>query len=58
MQERAIITVVGKMMIVDITSLKLPFDEFSTQLSKLGSETIGVQIRCQKEAIFDAMHRI
>ncbi len=46
------------MMIVDITSLKLPFDEFSTQLSKLGSETIGVQIRCQKEAIFDAMHRI
>ena len=86
MQERAIITVVGKdtvgiiakvcgylaenginildisqtivqgyfnmMMIVDITSLKLPF------LSRLGSETIGVQIRCQKEAIFDAMHRI
>lgn len=92
MQERAIITVVGKdtvgiiakvcgylaenginildisqtivqgyfnmMMIVDITSLKLPFDEFSTELSRLGSETIGVQIRCQKEAIFDAMHRI
>ncbi len=45
------------MMIVDVTDLKKPFGEVSDDMETLG-EKIGVQIRCQKEEIFDSMHRI
>ena len=41
--QRAIITVVGKI---------------ADELAVLGREKIGVQIKCQKEEIFDLMHRI
>ncbi len=92
MQERAIITVVGKdtvgiiaavcgylaknginildisqtivqgyfnmMMIVDVAGLDRPFGEMADELARLGEDTIGVQIKCQKEEIFDSMHRI
>lgn len=92
MQERAIITVVGKdtvgiiakvctylaeerinildisqtivqgyfnmMMIVDVTALKKPFGVIAEELSRMGQEEIGVQIKAQKEEIFDSMHRI
>lgn len=46
------------MMIVDIASLDISFGEMSGQLSEIGMNEIGVQIKCQKEEIFDEMHRI
>lgn len=45
------------MMIVDLNTSEKPFDEVSAELAELGNE-IGVVIRCQREAIFDMMHRI
>ena len=45
------------MMIVDIAEAKVDFDTFSGRLEEIGSG-IGVVIRCQREAIFDSMHRI
>ena len=46
------------MMIVDVTGIQKPFGEVSDELAQLGREKIGVQIKCQKEEIFDLMHRI
>lgn len=46
------------MMVVDITSLDVPFSEMSAELTGLGKDKLGVQIHCQKEEIFDSMHRI
>lgn len=46
------------MMIVDVTSLDKPFGDMAAELAKIGEEKIGVQIKCQKEEIFDLMHRI
>ncbi|MBQ1290022.1 MAG: ACT domain-containing protein [Lachnospiraceae bacterium] len=46
------------MMIVDVSSTDIPFGELTEELSRVGSEEIGVQIKCQKEEIFDLMHRI
>ena len=43
------------MMIVDVTSAE--FDKVATGLKEVG-EAIGVIIRCQREDIFDKMHRI
>lgn len=45
------------MMIVDTSSMDTDFTTLSGELDRLGDE-IGVQIKCQKEAIFDMMHRI
>ena len=45
------------MMIVDVSESKVSFEELSGGLDKLGTE-IGVSIKCQKEEIFDMMHRI
>ena len=45
------------MMIVDRTGAQKSFDEMSDDLTKLG-EDIGVVIKCQREEIFDMMHRI
>lgn len=45
------------MMIVDMTKLEKPFVEAANDLAKLG-EGIGVQVKCQREEIFDVMHRI
>lgn len=45
------------MMIVDVVDSKLPFAEFSKQIEKVG-ESVGVQVKCQREEIFDRMHRI
>ena len=45
------------MMIVDITTLETPFGDVADELAAVGSE-LGVQIKCQKEEIFDSMHRI
>ena len=45
------------MMIVDTNEMEKPFGEMSEELTALGRE-IGVVIKCQKEEIFDMMHRI
>lgn len=45
------------MMIADMNTSDKPFDECSAELKELG-EKIGVVIRCQKEEIFNMMHRI
>lgn len=46
------------MMIVDITNIESAFSEIQDELRRLGEDKIGVQIKAQKEDIFDAMHRI
>lgn len=45
------------MMIVDMSASKRSFDEMQAELDKAG-EDIGVLIKCQREEIFDMMHRI
>ena len=45
------------MMIVDMTKMQKPFVEAADELAKLG-EGIGVQVKCQREEIFEVMHRI
>ena len=45
------------MMIVDLSNSNTGFDEVVTALENLGKE-IGIVIKCQREEIFDMMHRI
>ena len=45
------------MMIVDLSNSTSDFDDVNNELDKLGNE-IGVVIKCQREEIFDMMHRI
>ncbi|MCR5022836.1 MAG: ACT domain-containing protein [Lachnospiraceae bacterium] len=45
------------MMIVDISSSRKPFEDVQHELNQIGDE-IGVQIKCQREEIFEKMHRI
>lgn len=45
------------MMIVDTVGMSKQFGDMADELAALGSE-IGVVIKCQKEEIFDQMHRI
>lgn len=45
------------MMIVDMTHLTIPFEQAAEELSELG-KGMGVQVKCQREDIFDMMHRI
>lgn len=45
------------MMIADISGVKTPFEDLATSLAELG-QNIGVQVKCQREDIFDKMHRI
>ena len=45
------------MMIVDLTTSEKPFDECQKELKQIGDE-IGVEIKLQKEEIFEMMHRI
>ena len=44
-------------MIVDLSEPVCPFDELQAELSALGRE-MGLQIRIQKNEIFEAMHQI
>ena len=54
-------TIVGgyfnMMMIVDMTGTDKEFNTVADDLEDLG-KGIGVVIKCQKEEIFDSMHRI
>ncbi|MFP3155086.1 ACT domain-containing protein [Lachnospiraceae bacterium ZAX-1] len=45
------------MMIADLTDASKKFDECSKELAQIGDE-IGVIIKCQREEIFNQMHRI
>lgn len=45
------------MMIADLAGANKSFSEISSQLDELGEE-IGVSIKCQREEIFEKMHRI
>ena len=45
------------MMIVDMSSSAKPFADCVKELEQLGEEIV-VKIRCQREEIFDMMHRI
>ncbi len=45
------------MMIVDMRKMEKPFNEVADELEALGTG-IGVQVKCQREEIFDMMHRI
>ncbi len=45
------------MMVVDMTECKKHFGDVADELEKMGSD-IGVIIKCQKEEIFEKMHRI
>jgi len=45
------------MMIVNMEGSPLAFSDFSNQIERVGEEA-GVQVKCQKEEIFDKMHRI
>lgn len=44
-------------MLVDYSAMKIEFSTMKDNLDKL-SEQLGVEIRMQRKAIFDAMHRI
>lgn len=45
------------MMVVDMTACAMPFDDFAAKLAEVGAAK-GVQAKCQREEIFDKMHRI
>ncbi len=45
------------MMIVDMSRLKKPFEVAANEMVEIGKE-LGVQVKCQREEIFDKMHRI
>jgi len=45
------------MMIVDMSNMTKTFEEVANELSEIG-KNLGVQIKCQREDIFDKMHRI
>lgn len=45
------------MTIVDVTNAGKEFHVYAEELEKLGTE-IGVTIHCQREEIFESMHRI
>ena len=45
------------MMLVDMNNATKPFGDIADELAKVGEE-IGVVIKCQREDIFDKMHRI
>ena len=45
------------MMIVDMSKMTKSFEEVADELANAGKE-LGVQVKCQREEIFNMMHRI
>ena len=45
------------MMIVDMGKMTKSFEEVADDLAAVGKD-MGVQIKCQREELFDMMHRI
>ncbi|MCF0196488.1 MAG: ACT domain-containing protein [Bacteroidaceae bacterium] len=54
-------TIVGgyfnMMMIVDVAEATIPFLQLHNELDECGRQ-LGVQVKCQREDIFEKMHRI
>ena len=44
-------------MMVELSGMTCPFDEMTGELNRLG-EKLGLEIRMQRNEIFDAMHRL
>lgn len=45
------------MMIVDMSKMTKSFEEVADELANVGKK-LGVQVKCQREEIFNMMHRI
>lgn len=45
------------MMIVDMAKMEKTFEQAVSELDEIGKQ-LGVQVKCQREDIFDKMHRI
>lgn len=45
------------MMITDMNEASKPFADIASELEQIGEE-IGVVVKCQREEIFDSMHRL
>ena len=45
------------LMIVDCSKVDLSFDDMAEGLDQIGRE-LGVTVKCKREEIFEAMHRI
>ena len=45
------------MMVADMNESTKPFNDVASELAQIGEE-IGVVIHCQREEIFESMHRI
>ena len=45
------------MMIADLSKVDKPFEVLANELAEIGL-SMGVQVKCQREEIFDKMHRI
>lgn len=45
------------MMIVDMGKMQKTFEEVADELTSVG-KAMGVQVKCQREEIFNMMHRI
>lgn len=45
------------MMIVDLSEVEKTFEVLAAELAEVG-KSMGVQVKCQREEIFDKMHRI
>lgn len=45
------------MMVVDMNESAKPFSDVASELTQIGEE-IGVVIHCQRDDIFESMHRI
>lgn len=45
------------MMIVDMARMEKPFEQVVSELTEVGN-ALGVQVKCQREEIFNKMHRI
>lgn len=45
------------MMIVDLSKANREFAEISSDLEKVGQD-LGVSVKCQREEIFEMMHRV
>ena len=45
------------MMVADMNESSKPFNDVASELAQIGEE-IGVVIHCQREEIFESMHRI
>jgi ACT domain-containing protein len=45
------------MMIADLSHVEKSFEMVANELAEVG-QSLGVQVKCQREEIFDKMHRI